>query len=178
VYSFGDNRNGEWGNGTYYDCLFPATCPNVNLRQFHALDHFNVKLKQLAAGAAHLCALADSNEIWCWGYDSNHSVAPPELAATAIKVPPEKPELTLFTRPLRRSDLGHDNKRLLVGGAHSCVEKVDGSYWCWGSNFYGQLADSTRDHPVEALAPFKLPFPAPRCPVGTTPDFAGSEPER
>jgi len=31
-----------------------------------------------------------------------------------------------------------------VGGNHACAVRADGTVWCWGSNTFGQLGDSTR----------------------------------
>jgi alpha-tubulin suppressor-like RCC1 family protein len=41
------------------------------------------------------------------------------------------------------------------GGGHTCAVKTDGSLWCWGNNFYGQLGDGTytsRNTPVQIMS--------------------------
>jgi alpha-tubulin suppressor-like RCC1 family protein len=42
-----------------------------------------------------------------------------------------------------------------LGDSHTCAVKTDGSLWCWGNNFYGQLGDGTntsRNTPVQIMS--------------------------
>ena len=41
---------------------------------------------------------------------------------------------------------------LTTGTLHSCVNKADGTSWCWGHNQHGQLGDGTT---VQRLTPVK-----------------------
>lgn len=43
--------------------------------------------------------------------------------------------------------------QMSVGGSHSCAVTSDGSVWCWGDNYEGQLGDgTTTPHPVPGRA--------------------------
>jgi alpha-tubulin suppressor-like RCC1 family protein len=45
--------------------------------------------------------------------------------------------------------------KVSTGGYHTCAVKTDGSLWCWGWNYYGQLGDGTntsRTAPVRIMS--------------------------
>jgi hypothetical protein len=44
--------------------------------------------------------------------------------------------------------------KIKAGGTHTCALKKDGSLWCWGNNYSGQLGDGTntnRNKPVQII---------------------------
>jgi alpha-tubulin suppressor-like RCC1 family protein len=44
--------------------------------------------------------------------------------------------------------------KVAAGGAHTCAIKTNGSLWCWGNNFFGQLGDRTytdRNTPIQIM---------------------------
>jgi hypothetical protein len=87
--------------------------------------------KQIAAGEAHTCAIADApsdGELYCWGANESGQVSPSVISA-------------VYTRPLLVRSGVTD---VALGDAHTCA-LVGGSVHCWGSNVAGQLGDAGPD---------------------------------
>lgn len=110
-----------WGNASHGALGTGATRPNspipLNLAGLG-------NAVQVSAGGTHTCALTNSGEVWCWGYneygqvgsgDTNDSVTPQQVDGLS------------------------DAVQVSVGGAHTCALSRDGTAACWGSNPYGQL---------------------------------------
>jgi Regulator of chromosome condensation (RCC1) repeat len=85
-----------WGDGTHGQQRVPLA-----LRQ----------PTQLAVGDAHVCALAESDEIRCWGDDSFGRLNAPSLRQV---------------------------QTVAAGARHTCA-LADGAVSCWGDNALGQL---------------------------------------
>jgi hypothetical protein len=87
---------------------------------------------QLAAGAAHTCALTAAADIWCWGSNSNGQLGedPAKVhdSATPLLVP--------------RGD-GVVYSQLAAGGNSTCALTPAQSALCWGANGSGQLGIGT-----------------------------------
>jgi hypothetical protein len=52
-------------------------------------------------------------------------------------------------------DEGNVCAKVAAGGHHTCAIKTNGSLWCWGYNWYGQLGDGTntsRNTPVQIIS--------------------------
>jgi alpha-tubulin suppressor-like RCC1 family protein len=46
--------------------------------------------------------------------------------------------------------------KVAAGGDHTCAIKQDGSLWCWGNNFHGQLGDGTVGFGTSKNTPVKI----------------------
>ena len=107
----------------------------------------------VATGGAHTCALTASGAAHCWGRGEAGQLGMPApqtlcLADTypCALVPLPVPTARAF-------------KQLTAGSSHTCGLTNDGSAWCWGSNFYGQLGDSSntaRNAPVAVATSVKF----------------------
>jgi alpha-tubulin suppressor-like RCC1 family protein len=93
--------------------------------------------RQLSAGGAHTCAVKRDGSLWCWGrlYSSSHAV---------------DPVLDRFGRPARVEQLGADVAEVSAGQNHTCARKRDGTLWCWGGNYQGELGQGARDDRLHA----------------------------
>lgn len=90
------------------------------------LPGLNGKVKMLAAGQLHTCALMFDKTVQCWGADYSG-----ETGST----PGENKQLPTTVPTLS------DVNSIYAGTKTSCAIKVDGSVWCWGRNDSGQLGN-------------------------------------
>jgi len=118
VYCWGDNSNGQLGNGTTTDSLTPS--PVTGLTTAIAVS----------AGAAHACALLLPDfETRCWGFNGNGQLGDGTTTGR--------------TTPVTVTGLTNFNSQRSAGGAHTCAVASDGTARCWGNNEFGQLGDNT-----------------------------------
>lgn len=93
--------------------------------------------RQVVTGSAHSCALLLSGEVHCWGLDEDGQLGRGSIGGT--NEPPA-------------AVLGLDDAiEVAADGQTTCARRADGSVWCWGANWAGQLADGTtasRGEPV------------------------------
>jgi alpha-tubulin suppressor-like RCC1 family protein len=123
AYCWGDNGNGQLGNGTTFGSLVPTLV--VGGHQFVAIS----------AGENHTCALTAAGEAYCWGLNHLGQLGDGTLASA---------------REPRAVAGGIAFSKISAGGAHTCaIARVDGTAFCWGSNGYGELANTRIELPRE-----------------------------
>ncbi|MFH1438533.1 MAG: hypothetical protein ABIJ56_22685 [Pseudomonadota bacterium] len=96
-------------------------------------------------GSGHTCALMDSGEVMCWGYNSYGQLGDDTRTHRSRAVYVVASE-------------GSSNRlggamSLSLGRVHSCAVLGGGMVACWGRNDEGQLGDgttATKDYPVPA----------------------------
>ncbi len=117
LWCWGHGSDGRLGHGTFDDDNSFEPVPVAGGFSWKTVD----------AGYFHTCAIRDDDTAWCWGYgnpgqlgngssDNQHS--PVQVGSEAG-----------WTQVSGSGEL------------HSCGRRVDGSAWCWGSNFHGTLGD-------------------------------------
>ncbi|WP_233612067.1 Ig-like domain-containing protein [Corallococcus sp. AB045] len=127
VWAWGNNGEGQLGDGTTTDRLTPVQVPGLT------------GVAALAAGLSHSLALKQDGTVWAWGHNGHGQLGD----GTTIRrlTPVQVPGLTGITA-------------LAGGGSHSLALKQDGSVWAWGFNSQGQLGDGTVTH---RLTPGQVP---------------------
>lgn len=88
-------------------------------------------IQSVVAGGAHSCALLYTGGIKCWGSDAYGQVGDGP-ASTSDKYS------AVSVRNAADADFT-DAVDLVGGDLHTCALTSDGTVWCWGYNFYGQL---------------------------------------
>jgi alpha-tubulin suppressor-like RCC1 family protein len=128
VWTWGDNDNGQLGNGTTVSSGSPGKVPGL------------ANAIAIAAGNMHTLAMKSDGSVWAWGDNGYGQLGIGTF--TYIKSSPQPvPNIT-------------NAIAVAGGGSHSIALKSDRSVWAWGSNGYGQLGDGTtanRSLPVQVL---------------------------
>ncbi|WP_052487947.1 RCC1 domain-containing protein [Gordoniibacillus kamchatkensis] len=169
VWSWGDNSNGQLGDGT-----------NVSKKQPVQVSGLS-GVVAIAAGKLHALAVKNDGTVWTWGSNSfgqlgdgtTTSSNVPEPLATihdAKAVAAGSYHSLVLRQAGKVSAWGYDAfgqlgdggsanqltpvnvsgldgvTNIAAGGSHSLAMKSDGTVWAWGGNFMGQLGDGTRNN--------------------------------
>ena len=126
VWCWGDGQYGQLGNGTTQNAI----------RAVEVLESGQTPFSNAAAvacGAGHTCALKNDGTVWCWGDNSNKQLGDGTDLSSYSPV-----QVTVSQgRPLS------DVVMISAGDMHTCALKNDGSVWCWGMGYDGQLGFGT-----------------------------------
>ena len=127
-FCWGDNLQGQLGNGTNLDQSTPV--PVLNLSNVAAL----------AVGGSHTCALRASGRAICWGNNSRGQMGD---GTTLSRTFPLLAVLTLT-----------NVAALTAGDSHTCALRADGQPFCWGGNDQFQVGNGTTlDQPTPVAVP-------------------------
>jgi alpha-tubulin suppressor-like RCC1 family protein len=114
LYCWGYNMEGQLGLGT--------TAETYNTPQL--LTAFT-SVMGISAGRSYTCAFKNSGNLYCWGENYSGQLG----LGTTIETYNTPQWLTSFTRVAS----------ITTGQYHTCATKADGSVYCWGENYSGQL---------------------------------------
>jgi alpha-tubulin suppressor-like RCC1 family protein len=131
VYCWGENPDGELGDGTRENKGVPVRVKNLPFA------------KRVVAGYAHTCAIVEDDSVWCWGSNKAAQVA---NGVGPSDEPVVKPSRVREDLPPIRS--------ITAGFAHSCALTLAGEVWCWGLN---DLYQCGRQTPLVLPRAEKLP---------------------
>jgi alpha-tubulin suppressor-like RCC1 family protein len=127
VFAWGDNSNGQLGNGTTESSSVPAEVPGLG------------DVRTLESGCGHILALLADGTVRGWGRNGFGQAC--GITSDVQAAPQPVPGLS-------------DVRSLAPGGGHSLVLAGDGSVWGWGAGFFGMLGDLTLGvQPVPAPIP-------------------------
>ena len=135
VWCWGAGANGQLGNGLTIDAT----------RAMEVRDSGGAALSgavAVAAGTSHTCVLRDDDTVWCWGAGRNGQLGDGATSDSTVPVQVMQSVGVALEQVVR----------ITAGDMHTCAVKNDGTVWCWGMNYYGQIgtgdyADASR--PVE-----------------------------
>ncbi|MDR2018959.1 MAG: hypothetical protein LBQ00_08895 [Syntrophobacterales bacterium] len=124
VWAWGNNDNGQLGDGTY-------TSRNTPVKVLGNLTG----VAAIAAGGYHSLALKkEDGTVWAWGWNGNGQLGDGtndnSPAPAQVKGEDGVGNLT-------------DVKAIAAGGHHCFAVKNDGTVLAWGGNFFGQVGDGT-----------------------------------
>jgi alpha-tubulin suppressor-like RCC1 family protein len=118
VRCWGDNNDGQLGDGTTIDRLIPVEVVGLSGR-----------VTAIATGAGHSCALISNGGVECWGLNENGQLGDGSTSNRA--------------RPVDVVGLSGAVTAIAGGDSHSCAVTKSGGVECWGWNAYRQLGDGT-----------------------------------
>ena len=115
IYCWGDNNEGQLGDGTRTPRLMPVRVATGLL------------FRQVRAGSFHTCALTNDKRAYCWGRNSSGELG--TGGSSALKPAAVAGGLHFF--------------QISAGNTHSCGKTTDFRGFCWGANDFGKLGDGT-----------------------------------
>ena len=130
VVCWGENEDGQLGNGAHDDDLHPIPA-NVT-----GLDS-GVSIIAAGANSTHTCALTAAGSVTCWGSNGSGQLGN-GTSGNSSDVPVDV------------LDLGKNVTAITAGGGfggglgHTCALMATGGVKCWGSNQWSQLGNGTR----------------------------------
>ena len=132
VWAWGDNREGQFDNGTQTSSSLPVSLDGV----------MSSGVTAIATGCYHNLALKADGSVWAWGWNQGGQLG----------------DGTWSNRnsPVAVMGAASGVTAIAAGYEHSLALKADGSVWAWGwNNRYHQLGDGTginRNSPVAVMS--------------------------
>ena len=123
VHCWGSNSSGQVGNGDLTGT--PVLVPS---EVFSAADGFT--WKRVTTGPAHVCALATTGALFCWG-ENGGIVGGGQLGDGTGD---DRFEPVASVSGMRFTDVS-------TGTFSTCAIAVGGGTWCWGSSMFGGLGN-------------------------------------
>jgi alpha-tubulin suppressor-like RCC1 family protein len=133
VACWGDNANGQTGDGSTASRLTPAVVPGLT------------GVKEVVAGLFHTCVRNANTTVSCWGANSNGQLGDGTTVRSLV------PVVVPGLNNVAGLAVGED-------AYHACAFLLDGTARCWGFNYYGQIGDGTAAPAVYSrLSPTVVP---------------------
>jgi alpha-tubulin suppressor-like RCC1 family protein len=124
AYCWGDDSDGELGNG-----VTTATAQLTPVAVYTGGVLAGVTLTQITMGYWHVCALASTGAVYCWGYDVDGELGNGTTSSTPSNVPVLVSGGLTFTQ-------------ISAGQYSTCGVTSAGAVYCWGLGSSGQLGVS------------------------------------
>lgn len=134
TYAWGDNQDGQLGDGT-------TTNRNVPVR---VQEPAGVAFTQISAGNGFVVALGSDGNTYAWGKNPYGNLGTGDRKDSRVPLPVETPVGVAFTH-------------VIAGTFFAAAMGADGNVYAWGRNDYGAIGDGTNQH---RYAPVRVQTPA------------------
>jgi alpha-tubulin suppressor-like RCC1 family protein len=125
VMAWGNNLNGQLGNGSIPVAPFTIFAPDVVSSLTGVIA--------IAAGTDHNLAVRDDGSVWAWGSNGSGQLG---LGSSGAAVPSASRTKTVI-----------DIVAVSASQSHSLAVRKDGTMWAWGSNSNGQMGNGASGGP-------------------------------
>ena len=151
VYCSGLNWHGQLGDGSNRSEYMgtengPVWLSNDSNVPVRALIPNGSNALSVSMGTTHACAVLENGSVYCWGMNNFGELGDASINQSNIPVRALLPNGSMANHvSVGSSNLGH-----------SCAVLENGSIYCWGNNYNGQLGDGSTNHsniPVRVLLP-------------------------
>ena len=126
AYCWGDNSDGQFGNGTY-------TSSNTPVAVSQGAMPAGATIKQISAGLFYTCAIASDNKAYCWGYNSSGQLGNGTNTSSNVPVAVSQGAMPA----------GATIKQISAGASTACAIASNNKAYCWGNNGSGQLGNGS-----------------------------------
>src|SRR5665648_324291 len=126
VYCWGLNSSGQLGNNSTNQSMVPVAVNTTGVLS-------GKTIKAITAGAAHICAIASDNQVYCWGLNYAGSLGNNSDSQSSIPV-------AVYAAGVLN---GKTIKSVVADHYTTCVITFDSGAYCWGYNYYGGLGNNS-----------------------------------
>ena len=125
VVCWGDNYQGELGDGSTKDSLVPVSVVGLSSG-----------VLSVSAGSEHSCAVTDGGALRCWGWNAGSQLGNGSTMSSPV--------------PVAVGGLSSGVVGVAAATLHTCALTQLGAVECWGANFLGHLGNGST---IDSSAP-------------------------
>jgi alpha-tubulin suppressor-like RCC1 family protein len=124
LFCWGDNSYGQLGDNSTTESQAPVQESSAS-----------TDWTRVSAGKDYACGVKTNGKLFCWGYNHYGQLGNDSTEESYVLV--------------QENTAATDWASVSAGRDHTCAVKTNGTLFCWGNNYYGQLGnDSTEESRV------------------------------